>query len=134
MRFVVNSVFQMQRLLIGKTTESKRDFTIPQTLAKKLAVGDKSEPIVTISMKATRRKLHALCRKNNVPDIRLHDLRHLNASIMLYLGIPSKYAMERGGWDDINTMDKIYQFTFEDEKKMVDDKINNFFDSLTEQG
>lgn len=117
-----------------KTTESKRDFTIPKTLAKKLVVGDKSEPIVTVTMKVTRNKLHALCRKNNIPDIRLHDLRHLNASIMLYLGIPSKYAMERGGWDDIETMDKIYQFTFEDEKKMIDDKINNFFDSLTTDG
>lgn len=119
-----------------KTTESKRDFTIPQILADKLAtdnnVGNKSAPIVTVTMKVARNRLHAVCKANNIPDIRLHDLRHLNASIMAYLGIPSKYAMERGGWDDINTMDKIYQFTFEDEKKMIDDKINNFFDSLIE--
>lgn len=115
-----------------KTTESKRNFAIPQTLANKFVIGDKTEPIVKVPMDTVREKLHALCKKNNIPDIRLHDLRHLNASIMLYLGIPSKYAMERGGWDDINTMDKIYQFTFEDEKKAIDDKINNFFDSLAD--
>lgn len=49
-----------------------------------------------------------------------------------YLGsitLPQKYAMERGGWDNIQTMDKIYQYTFNDEKKIVENKINNFFDS-----
>lgn len=117
-----------------KTVESKRSFAIPQTLANKFVIGDKTESIVKVRMAAVRKRLDAICRKNNIPEIRLHDLRHLNASIMLYLGIPSKYAMERGGWDDINTMDKIYQFTFEDEKKAIDDKINDFFDSLIEQG
>ena len=64
--------------------------------------------------------------------IRLHDLRHINASVMAYLGIPQKYAMERGGWDNVQTMDKIYQFTFKDAKKAVDDKINDFFTKLFE--
>lgn len=113
-----------------KTVESKRSFAIPKTLANKLNVGDNKAPITDTPMSTIRKRLARLCRKNGIPVVRLHDLRHINASIMLYLGIPSKYAMERGGWDDINTMDKIYQFTFEDEKKMIDDKINNFFDSL----
>ena len=48
---------------------------------------------------------------------------------MLFLNIPTKYALERGGWDDIKTMDKIYQYTFADEKEIVDNKINSFFEN-----
>lgn len=114
-----------------KNTSSTRSFEIPRTLSELLDknTGESQAPIVTISQKAIRLRLHKLCRLNNIPIIRIHDLRHINASVMLFLDIPQKYAMERGGWTDIQTMDKIYQFTFEDEKKAVDDKINNFFDA-----
>ena len=73
-----------------KTVESKRNFAIPKALTDKLVVGDCDEPIVKVSMDTVRDKLHAVCKKNNIPDIRLHDLRHINASVMLYLGIPNK--------------------------------------------
>ena len=38
--------------------------------------------------------------------------------------------MERGGWSCAQTMEKIYQHTFDDEKNAVDEKINGFFDGL----
>ena len=122
-----NYIPQKQMIYIKST----RSFEIPQTLSELLDKnkGESQAPIVTISQKAIRLRLHKLCRLNNIPIIRIHDLRHINASVMLFLDIPQKYAMERGGWTDIQTMDKIYQFTFEDEKKAVDDKINNFFDA-----
>lgn len=113
-----------------KTVESKRTFEIPDFLAEMLDKNiniDQNTPILTVSLQCVRTHLDKLCRKNNIPHVRLHDLRHINASIMGFLNIPLKYALERGGWDDINTMDKIYQYSFSDERKMVDDKINNFF-------
>lgn len=113
-----------------KTTESKRTFEIPAFLADLLDKHiniDPITPIITVSLPCIRSHLDKICTKNGIPHIRLHDLRHINASIMGFLGIPLKYALERGGWDDISTMDKIYQYSFSDEKKMVDDKINRFF-------
>lgn len=113
-----------------KTTESKRTFEIPLFLAELLDKHiniDANAPIVTVSLPCIRNHLDKICTTNSIPHIRLHDLRHINASIMGFLGIPLKYALERGGWDDVNTMDKIYQYSFSDEKKMVDDKINQFF-------
>lgn len=113
-----------------KTTDSTRTFEIPDFLAEmmnKCINIDHNAPIITVSLPCIRSHLDKLCKNNNIPHVRLHDLRHINASIMGYLNIPLKYALERGGWDDINTMDKIYQYTFSDEKKMVDDKINVFF-------
>ncbi|QIB68224.1 tyrosine-type recombinase/integrase [Aminipila butyrica] len=63
-------------------------------------------------------------------DISFHDLRHLNASVMLMLNIPEKYAMERGGWKTPHTMKKVYQHTFSTERKIVDKKIDEYFDKL----
>jgi integrase len=84
------------------------------------------------SQSAVREHLAKICDRIDIPRVRLHDLRHINASVMLYLNIPAKYAMERGGWSDIKTMDKIYQFTFKDFKQLVDGRINDFFTEMLE--
>lgn len=57
-------------------------------------------------------------------------LRHLNASVMLALGIPDKYAMERGGWATNSTLKNVYQHTFSAERDQVDEKIDNFFNDI----
>lgn len=54
--------------------------------------------------------------KNNL-EINFHGLRHLNASVMLVLGVPDKYAMERGGWSSLAVMKSVYQNTFSTERK-----------------
>lgn len=65
-------------------------------------------------------------------DISFHDLRHLSASVMLMLNIPDKYAMERGGRKTPHIMKSVYQHTFSSERKIIDEKVNNFFESLIE--
>jgi integrase len=69
-------------------------------------------------------------RKHGYEGIRFHDLRHLNASVMLMLGIPDKYAMERGGWSTTSTLKSVYQETFSDERRSVDDRIDKYFEDL----
>lgn len=64
------------------------------------------------------------------PTITFHDLRHLNASVMVRLHVPDKYAMERGGWSTTSTLRNVYQHTFSDEREAVNKKINNYFDSI----
>lgn len=61
-----------------------------------------------------------------------HDLRHLSASVMLMLGIPEKYAMERGGWSTPHVMKQVYQHTFTSERDRVDARINDYFQSILE--
>lgn len=70
-----------------------------------------------------------LCKKNNI-DLPFHGLRHMNASIMLMLNIPEKYAMERGGWKTPHIMQSVYQHTFSDERRQVDDLIDTYFERL----
>jgi len=68
-----------------------------------------------------------------VPFIGLHALRHQNASIMLSLNIPDKYAMERGGWSSNKTMKDIFQHTMDDGKQQAAAAIDQYFDKLTEK-
>ena len=49
---------------------------------------------------------------------------------MLMLGIPDKYAMERGGWSTNTTLKSVYQNTFDAERRKVDEQIDGFFNAL----
>lgn len=62
-----------------------------------------------------------------LPGMSFHQLRHLNASVMLQLGVPDKYAMERGGWSTPDVMKRVYQHTFSDARKTFDRSIDDYF-------
>ena len=59
-----------------------------------------------------------------------HELRHMNASVMVLLGIPDKYAMERGGWSSPHIMQSVYKHTFSEERIEVHNRINDYFDKI----
>lgn len=89
-----------------------------------------SEYIVTLSGAAIYCRLKRLLAKHGLPHIRFHDLRHLNASVMHELGVPDKYAMERGGWSTNSVLQSVYQHTFSEKRKSVDDQIDAYFNSI----
>ena len=62
-----------------------------------------------------------------------HQLRHVNASVMLMLGIPEKYAMERGGWKTPHVMKSVYEHTFSKERQRIDSVIDDYFESIYEK-
>lgn len=59
-------------------------------------------------------------------SFRFHDLRHYNASIMVYLGVPEVNAMERMGHSTPNMIKSVYMHIVEEKKSEVDDKISAF--------
>ena len=62
-----------------------------------------------------------------LPGMTFHQLRHMNASVMLQLNIPDKYAMERGGWSTPSVMKRVYQHTFSQQRTAVDAAIDAYF-------
>lgn len=62
-----------------------------------------------------------------LPGMTFHQLRHMNASVMLALNVPEKYAMERGGWATPHIMKAVYEHTFSSERQRVDAVIDDFF-------
>ncbi|MBB2181448.1 tyrosine-type recombinase/integrase [Lachnospiraceae bacterium MD1] len=57
--------------------------------------------------------------------IRLHDLRHYNAIIMLRSGIPDKVAAERLGHTNVQTLREVYQHVLKDMDEAAAKMINN---------
>lgn len=64
--------------------------------------------------------------KNNIKNIRFHDIRHTHATILLYLGVDIKTISERLGHADIQTTLNIYA----DVLKELDEKSVDKIDSL----
>ena len=64
--------------------------------------------------------------KNNIKNIRFHDIRHTHATILLYLGVDVKTISERLGHSDIQTTLNVYA----DVLKELDIKSAEKIDSL----
>lgn len=111
-----------------KTVDSHRELSVPpiiQDMVDKV----EGEYVTTLSGQAIYKRFKRAVTKNGY-SITFHDLRHINASVMLALGIPDKYAMERGGWSTTSTLKRIYQETFSDERKAVDKQIDTYFENI----
>ncbi len=114
---------------IGKTYDSKRRLQLPPYILSLIdAVPDNQEYLVTLSGQAIYKRFTRLVERNGLGHMTFHDLRHINASVMAMLGIPDKYAMERGGWSTDEVLKNTYQHTFSKERQAVDMKIDAYFE------
>lgn len=116
-----------------KTTGSTRTVNAPDYILNKLSAAQKeatTERVVNIKGNCLYQRLKTILRKNGLPDIRFHDLRHTAASVMLSLNVPDKYAQRRGGWSTPATMKNVYQHTMASKRSAVDDAIDNYFSCL----
>lgn len=116
-----------------KTTSSTRTINAPEHIMDKLTAAKEtstSDHVVTIRGNCLYSRLKTILRKNGLPDIRFHDLRHTAASVMLALNIPNKYAQKRGGWATPHTLQAVYQHTMAAKRSSVDDAIDSYFYGL----
>lgn len=65
--------------------------------------------------------------KNNLPDIRFHDLRHSSASYLLYLGFNMKEIQMWLGHSDISTTMNIYAHLDMEDKRNIVENLNDKF-------
>lgn len=118
-----------------KTFTSFRTITLPEIIVRELkqCCGLPDEPITTLTPNIITNRFRRIIKENGFEHFRFHDLRHYNASVMLALNLPDKYAMERGGWSSPSTMKNIYQHTFEDRQKQYDTLMANYFNKVFEK-
>lgn len=114
-----------------KTEKSRRRLTLPGYIVGVLSnLPRGGARVVPTSPQTIRNRLVAATEKAGIPFYGLHALRHMNASIMLSLNTPDKYAMERGGWSSDKTMKQIYQHTMTAEREKVDANIDAYFSAI----
>lgn len=114
----------------AKTYNSTRQFRLPQYLSDLIGSGEPEQYVVPMPYQTITKKLKRYVRKSCGKEVTFHQLRHLNASVMLELGVPNKYAMERGGWSSDNVLKSVYQHTFTEKRKEVDKQIDDYFEKL----
>ena len=114
-----------------KTVESTRQIALPEYIMNLInALPPNQDRVTLLTGNALYKRFSKLLEQKGIRHMTFHDLRHMNASVMLALGVPDKYAMERGGWSTPNVMKSVYQHTFSTERREVDRRIDNYFESL----
>jgi integrase len=113
-----------------KNNSSTRIVTLPKILINVLGNNRNDEHIVKLTGSEIYKRYQKMLKNNNLPHFRFHDLRHVNASIMLRLNIPTKYQMQRGGWSTESTLRTTYQHTMADYETVIDNQIYEYIDKL----
>lgn len=115
-----------------KTEKSQRQLELPNYIFDMIMAiphDNDTDFIVPLTRKALYSRFTRLVGKQGI-TMTFHDLRHLNASIMLMLGVPDKYAMERGGWSTDCILKSVYQQTFSSERMKIDKMIDGYFNGV----
>lgn len=73
------------------------------------------------------RRFTLLLKRNHLPPVRFHDLRHTSGSLLIAAGMSPKAVQEYLGHSNIETTLNIYAHTFSGQKKEVADCLNNIF-------
>lgn len=112
-----------------KTNAGTRDIEMPDFIderLKNMRGGAKKEDLIfNFTPSAITMRFYKVSKQIGI-KCRFHDLRHYNASIMLALGVPDKYAMQRLGHATPNMLKNVYQHLIDEKEKSVSKDVNNF--------
>ena len=95
-----------------KTFSGDRWLPLPSYIEDLMLRQDRSTGyIVNLTGQAIYKRFTRLLEQNGIAHCRFHDLRHANAAAMILLGIESRYAQERGGWNSDWIYKQVYGYT-----------------------
>ena len=122
---LVKDEFNTYVLKSPKTESSNRVLRLPKVIVDALLVCD--TPVIKLSPQQISVHFMRLVKRIGLPNYTFHSLRHYNASVMLQLNIPDKYAMERTGHATNNMLKTVYQHTFSNEQMLIADRLDEFY-------
>lgn len=114
-----------------KTFSGDRYLRLPQPIVELIQAQPQiDEFVVHLTGQAIYKRFVRLCKSAGLPHFRFHDLRHANASVMLALGVPDKYAMERMGHATPNMLKTTYQHTMRSRQEEIADQVDAHFAAI----
>lgn len=102
---------------------------IPE-LATALEVVPEAErvgPVVKMHPNSIYKAVNSICRREGLPAVGVHGLRHSFASLGHHVGVPEAEMQQLGGWADAGTMRRIYQHIEAADKLKSENQIAVFF-------
>lgn len=119
-------------ILPTKTPKSNRVVTIPQWLCDILAkfIRDSGRAnskgrLFTLNKYYLNREIQRGCLLTGLKKIRVHDLRHSHASMLIELGFPPLLIAERLGHENVQTTLETYSHLYPNKHKEVADRLQD---------
>jgi len=115
----------------NKTKSSTRSvpIMIPRLAELVKEYEDAGKPIPTHSPSALLSHVHKTCERAGVTDCTNHDLRRTCASLGYSLGVSERVMMDMCGWEDPQTMHKIYVKLAARDKAKANNAMADFYAS-----
>jgi integrase len=76
------------------------------------------------------RDLHAVLAQADLPKMRMHDLRHSCASLLLAQGVSDRVVQEILGHSDIRLTKAVYQHVYDESRREAADAIDNLLGQM----
>lgn len=116
-----------------KTKKSRRIITLPAKVCTMIDayINTMYEPLpterlfYTVTFKRMRNRFSSYIEKAGVKKIRLHDLRHSHASLLIELNFSPLAISERLGHEDIKTTLQTYAHLYPNKATEISDRLNN---------
>lgn len=131
--YIVETVVDVKGTVVrkagAKEEERPRVLDIPPYIQDLISnvEGDIIEPRTSRAINA---RFHKCLERASLPPMSFHGLRHVNASVMADLDIPTPVAQERGGWKTDRTMKQTYTHAFTASRREADKKIDARFEQI----
>jgi hypothetical protein len=111
-----------------KTYGSTRTLRIPPYIADLIAKQPhKSEYIVPLSRRTVYEFFQKYTSRAGIQHYRFHDLRHLNTTVQLLLGIDNKTITKRNGWTTDAMIKAVYGHTSTERIDLAAEVIDDYF-------
>ena len=128
-RSVVVGEFGLVEKKTNKTRSSTRDvpILIPQLTEALRREKDKRGKVMKGHPNSVYGQVNRICKREGLPEVGVHGLRHSYASLCHYLGIPPHEAAKMGGWSDLGTMNRIYTHLSSGQMTAAAEQYRSFF-------
>lgn len=116
----------------NKTADSTRTNLLPPyilNLIKSVPHQSDDDFIVNLKYEYIRKHFKQLMNDNGF-EITFHKLRHIFATTLNDLGVPSEYIQKLGGWSTDIVMKSVYTHTTNSKENEYQSIVDNFFTSL----
>ena len=116
-----------------KTPKAKRCISIPDFLyddihayVSKLYGIEKGDRIFYFTKSALDKEIKRIAEKTGLPPIRVHDLRHSHASMLIEMGFTPLEIANRLGHESVKTTLDTYSHLYPDKDQKLADRLNQF--------
>ena len=116
-----------------KTPKAKRCISIPdflyddiQEYLSKLYGIENGDRIFYFTKSALDKEIKRLAEKVGLPIIRVHDLRHSHASMLIEMGFAPLEIADRLGHESVKTTLDTYSHLYPDKDQLLADRLNQF--------